>query len=1149
MALNYKIGMFDEIDSPATDPVATDPVATDPVATDPRVTAEPAPSNVVFDQDNERSFPYLTLEEDEPFTLPDTTSVPKRNVRDKQDNYPLIDTVEGFGSNMLDAGLGSIANLVYNEITKSIENVQQYASSNINPDGTFKENFEDKSNRNVFSPYLNPRQYENIEYVSLFSDDPDKRIMIARGVGDKIKAEGGFQKYIESGGSAAGYMAQFSAINLAIAKKLSKDPAIIRRITAELQAGAKDFWSALGQAPQAMIQNYLKTPASAIALDVGIGATGGFGDQAERDITGREQTTGIGFFAGSLSPFILTAAALKSYNYSPIRFTAEKVKEYTSGFLQRSKDAYSRYTDPKVKASQQTSKQAKIARAESGKQIVKAIEEGERTGRVQQARTVEQQINKSLEEGIPEANIPGADDNPFRFTVAEQTFDPLLVATERKVIGRMTPDEIRANEKRLQQFENGVENFKQNTFGDDDILDSGIGYVIDPSRNNVEQLLSKVDDAIGAASATIKNTVPSLNPKYSAATAGAEVRQTIIGAREASIKRMDEIADDLGINKLDPVAPNSRVVTAQNKIKNQILTSEGEASLSYAGTNDLIKRFLDFKGNLTFQDWKAFRDDVGSEINKVLGFGNQPRQLRDLFSFSKVLDELAANNTKGEGFRSANKALQKFNEIYGREHINVFERGVAVRLRSKDQGSIEGAPVYVTADEAVLDSFLANTTTAKEFLKLAENNPELYIAMGSQIDNRIAQSAMNLDNTVNVRNLNNHLNKNKEVYELIGTTPGLGDNRKILTLASTRHADLQNRRKKIETNSVVRALINEFKGSKTLDQAFDTAMQSPRNFTDWIRRVKKAEKEAGVDLQPAFRQMVIQKIMQKVQPDKNEIVKYGAFIQELEKLKPILLGVRRERKTLQFDENQKMLVSGKKQKTFGFDKEHMDNLEMLFAMSEMQNTLKVQGKLAYGKGIEPSEGFTEKILNQFGFTPAGLTSLTRSLQESRVGLPFFLIYTTGRTLSAQNKIAQDALIKEAILYPEVAKLLTSKIAPQGPTPKQTKDLESVLFRIGSDYTTSKTIDETFLEPAGSPTIEIPTPTKVQPPEQKPQPDSVYLKNMETSQRSPAPMPTSTPVASNQPRQNLGIEELFPFDSTSAAIAKRRNANQGIAGLV
>jgi len=1068
-------------------------------------------------------------------------SLPKRTAREKRDNFVGLDTIEGFGSNLLDASVGNLGNFIGNEIAELIEISKTNDRQNFkSEEGAPITDYTNTLPRNVVSRFVNPRQYEGVENIDLnlfnFENDPDRRVNIARGTGEKLAADGGYQKYVEAAGTGAGFMTTFTAINLAVAARLAKDPLQVKRIFRELQTGAKDAKEALSQAPAAMIANYFKKPSSAATLDVVLGGAGGIGDKIERDTF--DTSTGAGFTAGTFTPLIVTALAAKTYNFSPIRYGVEKTTNFLGGAFSRVKDAYARYRDPNVKASEQTSKQAQLARTNIAKEIGAAVKANPKN--VEQTKEIEKAINKNLEESLPEAQIPGPDDTPpFQLTIAEQTLDPVLLGQQARLVREGT-DEFRANAQRLELFEKGVENFRYNTFGGD-LLDDTPAFVINTTTKRNEQVLKRMKGEIAETESIIKDTIPALIPDFDKAVAGGTVRDTIIGAREFNVKRMDKVAEDLGINTADPVAPASRVETAQKEITKTILQSEGEKALSYEGTNKLITRFLDYKGTLTFQDWKAFRDDVGSELGKAISFNNI-RAMKELFSFKTILQNLAEKNTAGEGFASITKKLAKFNTIYGREHTNLFEQSASVQIRQKGSGSAEGLPVYVTPDEKVLDTFLANTNTMNEFLKLAELNPEMLIPMRSQILNRIAIASRGVKEEVNITGLNNHLNKYKEVYKASGLFPEGQNNTEILTQASNRLSDLNNRKTIIESNKVVRALGDAYTGATTIDDAFETALNSPRNFSDWVKFVKKASKQSETDLEPAFRQVIVKKIFDKVAKDPS--LSFSKVLQDLE---PILLG---KFGTGNPDTGIGLGVKTGKTSYYGFSEKHVEDIKLLSRISDLQVVLNAQNKLTPEVGV--TDTITEALAGKFGMTLPSLTSLTRSLQESRIGSRFYVWYIGTRALNAQNKIAQDALIKEAIKDPKVAKLLTSTVLPEGPTVSQTKDLQGVLFRIGSDYGVSKAIgNPSNLEPPPEKTIEIPAGSMTAPPpEKRDTGGSLYL------EQSQAPTPVSPPAsvpnnsyASSQNKPSLGIEELFPFDSTSAAIAKRRNPNQGIQSIL
>ena len=1095
---NGLIGIFDEVDKQAT----------------PENTSETLPVVPKANVPKSVYLPSKPLNENSPM-FEGSISLPIRNVREQTSEDQItdffVDTTENYLSNVAEASLGSIANVVQNEINRAREDVSQYSSENINPDGTFKEDFTGTLPRNIGSRFFNPRQYENIEY--LFPPESNMGFNIALGSGQKLAATSDFQKYVASAGQGTGFMLNFTALNTLIARKLSKVPEVQQRMLAELQAGAPTAWMAFKQAPAGMIAPYITNPGRAAAYDIGLGSLGGIGAQVEKDLYGTD--TGIGFAAGTLSPLVITPMMVAAYGTASQNISGKIVRggiDFLTGTFGRIKDSYVRYRDPTIKPSEQTSKSALDAKSKLGKQLKTAIDENPENVRI--AREVEETIQKSM----PEAQVAGPDDAvPARLTIAERTRDPVLLKTERKILQEATPEEVRINNARIDEFNEGVENFKFNTFSGNTFEDAP-PFVINTVTKRNEQLLKKISKEKDMRDAELESAIPQYFPAYTlgeGAARGADVRNTVIGMREVARQQMDDLAETLGINTLDPVAPASRIATAQKNIEKQILQQEGTKALSYEGVNPLIKRFLEFKGNLTFQDWKAFRDQIGNEIGKAVNFGNGRAQ-QDLFAFRELMDTLA------RGYGSTNKKFEKFNEQYAKQFTNVFDQGGVFQIMQKGRGSVPDAPVYETPDEAVIGTFLENTTRMKEFLKLAEINPALYTDLRGAILNRIAMASKALNGgKVDVVSLNNHLTKNQEVYAQSGVFPEARSSIDTLQVTSQRVADLTNRAKAINKNRVVKA-IQQAHESGNLDDAFNVAMQSPRNMMTWIKQVKRAGQESGVDLEPAFREVIMEKLIAR-KPEGMAFTKY------LDQVKPVLTGQ----------------LKGKK---FGYTEQHVEDLRMLAAMSDISDYLKIQQSTGQGIGIPP--GIIEFFTRKLGMSPAQVTSLTRAVKESRISKAFFAVFTASRAFSAANNNQKRAILKEAMNNPDTARKLM-EVSPNGvPTVSQEKFMEALLFRNGAQYGVAKATGQTqAVEPIPEETVEIDT-KLTKPPElpvEKVDPNkSLYL---ETSQRSPAPTPTPTPVASNQPRQNLGIEELFPFDSTSAAIAKRRNANQGIAGLV
>ena len=1040
-------------------------------------------------------------------------NVRERNVFGNAYTDAVADAATGFPANVLDASVGVIADSVLNQVFKGIEFAQTNDPANRGEgeEADINVDYTGTQPRNVVSRFLNAEGYA----------DTEKLLGLNYGVGEKLADTRGVQGYIDAAGTGAGFMNQFTLINFALANKLGKNPEQVSRMMAQLSAGAPSAWAAFKQVPAMMIAPYLTNRSTAAIVDTVLGAGGGIGQKAEIDLTG--QNTGAGFLVGSFSPIVVPAtmymaykAAAKSFIGKGIGFVGDKF----SGYWGRIKDARARELDPSVKASDQTSPEATKAAVRLGTKFTEATEANPKN--LARASEVERLVNENKELVSP---YPRQQDDPFNLTIAERTQDSTLLKTQEKIQRQNVGEEVRVNDARLSKLDDAVQNFRYLHFSAD-LLEDTPTFVVNTVKDRREQLLNRITNEKTQKEGILKLGLEGYYPNYHVgdrAKAGANARVTVMEARANASKQMDDLAVKLNINTADPVAPASRMVTAKKTLRKSVLQAEGESALSYESVNPLVKKFLDFDGNLTFQDWKVFRENVGTEMGKMLKFGAST-QVKDLFSLREALDVLA------RGYGKTNKNFEKYNETYRKEFISPFDQSTVHQVMVKNRGSTKETPVYVMHDELVLESFAKNTTTAREFVTIAEKNPTLYADMRGSVLNKLARVSVGNDGKVNLNALNLAITKDQDVFDILGVLPEIKNSQQILSKVSERVAGLNSRKKKIHDNRVIKAL-NKATDSGNLEQAFSNVLSSPRDFVDWQRQVRLAGKEAGVDLEPAFREVIVTRMMN----DKNM---QGTMAERFEQLKPILMGQ----------------VKGPDKKSFGFSPEHIKNLQSLTTLLDMQSLLAQQKGLGKGLQLEPST--LEKFGKKAGFSVSGLTSLWRSLQESRISKPFFASYIFGRAFSAQNKIQQEALMKEAIERPEFAKILMSMTTELGAATKtQTQAMRDGLFRIGTFYGLGKVTGQAEkTEPAAittSPTSAFdPIDAKLSPPSEfKNSPPPVYPYLGSGVEKNPTPVNSGNSYGSNQNKPNLGIEELFPFDSTSAAIAKRRNPNQGIQSIV
>ena len=75
--------------------------------------------------------------------------------------------------------------------------------------------------------------------------------------------------------------------------------------------------------------------------------------------------------------------------------------------------------------------------------------------------------------------------------------------------------------------------------------------------------------------------------------------------------------DDI-INQADQLASNDALVKAQESLKKQVLTRQGEEALSFKGLHPLVKDFLNTKlKRISFQDWKSKKKTIQDVFNFI----------------------------------------------------------------------------------------------------------------------------------------------------------------------------------------------------------------------------------------------------------------------------------------------------------------------------------------------------------------------------------------------------------------------------------------------------------------------------------------------------------------------------------------------------
>ena len=133
-----------------------------------------------------------------------------------------------------------------------------------------------------------------------------------------------------------------------------------------------------------------------------------------------------------------------------------------------------------------------------------------------------------------------------------------------------------------------------------------------------------------------------------------------------------------------------------------------------------------------------------------------------------------------------------------------------------------------------------------------------------------------------------------------------------------------------------------------------------------------------------------------------------------------------------------------------FDKSHVDNL---YLMADAAERVLITG-IGRGKGVT-DEDIVTRFTSALGTTPAGISNRFIAVQEGRLGSKAMVGYILSRAIRQQSGVRSDALFREAMFDPDIARLLTTEgsesVPPLGISEPNKRRLNAFLFNIGVDY--------------------------------------------------------------------------------------------------
>ena len=1050
--------------------------------------------------------------------------------------------------------------------------------------------------------YINTGDYENVEKVGGILGE----LGITKGIGSKVGPQGIAEKIARGIGTGVGYAVPFGAATNLAAKGAI---AATGSSQAAQQLYAQNVAQALSKAPvgpkalhggtaivkEALVKPYIKNPGSAGRTEALIGGLAGGGMEAGGEAAAKvfgEEYRPYGELAGGFSaPFAILGAksvvgtVKKVPSMKAVQWATEKAGPHYQAL--KEKVISPRKIEGEVATS--TSKEAVKARERYAKQLekVKFFEDP----------TIQKQVLASEEEASFLG--PHTKQGKVEFSPAEQTRIDALAKQQRDAEVGMSTENREKNIARKQNIIEGADNFLNNKYSLD-VNDNPVAFY-DQGTKKLHSLIGTMDEGINniyskmdvllddgeVTYKTIKYTFPRTAAEDTKAFTGTQMRKSIQERKNASKEKMDKLAEKLKINDdviKNRLADKEEMATIQKALKDELGTKT-KLSGSY---HNLVERFLAYdvtnKG-LSFKDYKNFLDEIKSGQAKAHAFDIK-KDKRELAALNKTFDKLG--KTFGKRFENFETFLKRYKE----EHLDIYSNPTVQRILNKKAGTTQKEFKYELADEKVAAAFFVDTNTAREFKTLygkegtqsalwQENLNHMRNHIGDELLKVVNYNSATPTGKINLQKIDNWMVSKGEVLTELGLFKEFRNAGDALRLMQNRVGSLKARKKKIEGNLLYKNL-SEAMNTRNPDAALDSALfgKSKNLQMDTHEKEKVAllnqlvkvarnssQNKENPELLEALRNSVVSKIIKRTRKDKlnvvDEIINSSANSEVKAQAKlirddlstggnPIFSG-----NDTNPDSFLNVLAAYEPQLKTVLGKEHFtDLIKIGSAVRRITITPAQPGTM------ESPLPFLAALAESAGTSISSITARTLAIKEKRISPQVAASVLAVRFINANQTAAFKKLVEESILDPSIARELAKK------QPVTLKEIENGTAASAglSEETTNKV--KMWMFQMGLPTSE-----EISPSEAEPVPVTIPLSQAEPPvapdmqvASTPNPTPPIPPVTPDMipkaegagaPPNTAGktssmAQSLFPFDSTSMAIASRNQSSPkagGIASLV
>lgn len=591
--------------------------------------------------------------------------------------------------------------------------------------------------------------------------------------------------------------------------------------------------------------------------------------------------------------------------------------------------------------------------------------------------------------------IPGFDP-----TLAEATGAPSLIAHQKYLEGSQTGNNLNEVAKRRRQSEEAVAKFGRQA-GPRGDADPELVY--DTVRGRVNELRTGVE----TEAQTIARQAEVGDTRADLAEQGRVIRDRLWERRNQTKQQMNELAEMLDLNSLDVTkefAPVKQKILNAPGVRSFLSKKREEFEDSYKLLRDApetvettplpgskMQREALAEGGVpgelpteaavpkgvTFEDLKALREEIGEDYRAALRASDQePRRIAALSLMRKAVDEeIEALAVKG-GDPELVQRYQQFRETYYKDYINVYEGGVAYKVRQEGRGGH-----YRTPDERVGSAFFkaGNVDAAKAFKRAFGNDPEANEALSAvALDSFIEKAVVN--GRVDPAKAQKWMRQHESVLKEYGYTRVFEEPTLLAEGLAARQAALTSRQRDIETSLLAKTVNRVATGEADPQALIDRAIKNPVFMDEVLKGVK------GTDAEPALRRAVWETVIDGT-PDQID-----AFLRD----------------------NSKSLKKV-------FTKQHLSDIKDIVKAGRMH----ARTPAPRGRGGLPTP--LEVVEREIGQGMGQIGSRAFAVASGRIGRMWMAVDFASRFIRGRSLIETERLFQEALYDPEVARDLADMI--------------------------------------------------------------------------------------------------------------------------